>query len=157
MKHLWSPWRMRYLYALKKDGCVFCHALKQEDGPENLIAFRGEKSFVILNAFPYTSGHLMVIPYKHASDITELDTETRSEMMELVTKATQVLQTLYHPQGYNIGINMGEAAGAGIAEHIHIHIVPRWNGDTNFMTAVGETRVLPEELSQTYRRVKETW
>jgi ATP adenylyltransferase len=148
---------MRYLYSVKRNGCVFCHALEQEDGPENLIVFRGKKTFVILNAFPYTSGHLMVIPYQHVSDISELDPETRAEMMELVTKATKVLRELYTPQGFNIGINMGEAAGAGIAEHIHIHIVPRWNGDTNFMTAVGETRVLPEELSQTYRRVKEAW
>lgn len=157
MKQLWSPWRMRYLSTFKKNGCVFCHALQREDSPENLIVFRGERAFVILNAFPYTNGHLMVIPYKHVPDLADLEPEIRAEMIELVTKASQVLRKVYSPEGFNIGINMGEAAGAGIEEHIHIHIVPRWNGDTNFMTAVGQTRVLPEELSQTYQRVKEAW
>ncbi|HSG25808.1 MAG TPA: HIT domain-containing protein [Anaerolineales bacterium] len=157
MKHLWSPWRMRYITEFKKNGCVFCGALELEDGPENLIVSRGQKTFVILNAFPYTSGHLMVLPYQHVPDLSDLDAETRAEMMEMVTKSSQVLRTLYTPEGFNIGINMGEAAGAGIEEHIHIHIVPRWMGDTNFMTAVGQTRVLPEALDETYRRVKDAW
>lgn len=157
MKQLWSPWRMRYLSSFKKHGCVFCQALKQEDSSENLVVYRGEQAFVILNAFPYTNGHLMVLPYQHVPDLSDLDAGVRAEMMELVTKASQVLRGLYAPEGFNIGINMGAAAGAGIGEHIHIHIVPRWNGDTNFMTAVGQTRVLPEELSQTYRRVKDAW
>ena len=157
MKHLWSPWRMRYLTEFKKKGCVFCGALALEDGPENLIVSRGQRSFVILNAFPYTSGHLMVLPYQHVPGLSDLDEETRAEMMEMVTKSSQVLRTLYTPEGFNIGINMGEAAGAGIEEHIHIHIVPRWMGDTNFMTAIGQTRVLPEALEDTYRRVKDAW
>jgi ATP adenylyltransferase len=157
MKNLWSPWRMRYITEFKKNGCVFCAALKLEDGIENLILYRGGKAFVILNAFPYTSGHLMVLPYQHVPDLSDLDVATRSEMMELVTKTSQVLRAIYSPEGFNIGINMGEAAGAGIEEHIHIHIVPRWVGDTNFMTAVGQTRVLPEALEETYRRVKNAW
>ena len=148
---------MRYINEFKKNGCVFCAALQEEDGPDNLVAFRGQKAFVILNAFPYTSGHLMVLPYQHAPDLSNLDAATRAEMLELVTKASQVLRQIYTPEGFNIGINMGQAAGAGIEEHIHIHIVPRWMGDTNFMTAVGQTRVLPEALEETYRRVKDAW
>lgn len=148
---------MRYINEFKKNGCVFCAALQEEDGPDNLVAIRGQKAFVILNAFPYTSGHLMVLPYQHAPDLSDLDAATRAEMLELVTKASQVLRQIYTPEGFNIGINMGQAAGAGIEEHIHIHIVPRWMGDTNFMTAVGQTRVLPEALEETYRRVKDAW
>jgi len=148
---------MRYITQFKKNGCVFCNALQLEDGPENLVVARGQQAFVILNAFPYTSGHLMVLPYQHAPDLSDLDEDTRAEMMEMVTKSSQVLSALYTPEGFNIGINMGEAAGAGIEEHIHIHIVPRWMGDTNFMTAVGQTRVLPEALEETYRRVKDAW
>lgn len=157
MKHLWSPWRMRYLNSFKKEGCVFCNALELPDGPENMIFYRGEKCFVMLNAFPYTNGHLMVLPFLHVPDLADLDEDTRAELIELVTKASETLREVYGPEGFNIGINMGEAAGAGIGGHIHIHVVPRWKGDTNFMTAVGETRVLPEELDQTYRRVKEAW
>lgn len=157
MKHLWSPWRMSYIESHKQDGCVFCQALEQEDGPENLIATRRKTSFVILNRYPYTSGHIMVLPYVHVPTLDELKAETRAEMIELVTKGTQVLQSIYKPEGFNVGINIGEAAGAGIEEHIHIHIVPRWMGDTNFMSAVGETRMLPEDLKDTYSRVKAAW
>jgi ATP adenylyltransferase len=149
---------MKYIRAFKKDGCVFCQALEQTtDGEDNLIVARGEHGFVILNRFPYTSGHLMILPYLHVPRLEDLDPETRAEMMELLTKGTQVLQQVYTPQGFNIGINIGEAAGAGIEEHIHLHIVPRWSGDTNFMSAVGETRVVPEPLDETYRRVKAAW
>jgi ATP adenylyltransferase len=148
---------MDYIKSFKKNGCVFCQALEQEDGPENLIVYRGETCYVILNRYPYTSGHLMVIPFKHAQTLPQLDPETRVEMFELTTKCTEVLDTLYNAQGYNVGINIGEAAGAGIEEHIHIHIVPRWAGDTNFMSSVGETRVLPEDLEETYHRVKSEW
>ena len=158
MKQLWAPWRMAYIRTFKKNGCVFCQALQHtSDGEENLIVFRGKKSFVILNRFPYTSGHLMVLPFTHAPSLEELSPETRAEMIELVTKASQVLQQVYAPQGFNIGINIGQAAGAGIEEHIHIHIVPRWNGDTNFITTIGETRVLPEAIDETYRLVLAAW
>ncbi|MBK6793536.1 MAG: HIT domain-containing protein [Anaerolineales bacterium] len=155
MKHLWSPWRMTYIENSKKEeGCVFCNAQAKPDGTENLIAFRGRSSYVILNRFPYTSGHLMVIPFAHAAGIEELDANTRAEMMELTSRCTTELRQIYKPQGFNVGINMGEAAGAGVLGHVHIHIVPRWAGDTNFMSAVGETRVLPESLEQTYQRVQ---
>lgn len=157
MNHLWSPWRMAYIESFKKNGCVFCQALAQQDGPDNLIVIRGENAFVILNRYPYTSGHLMVLPFKHSPILDDLDPATRAEMFELVAKGNQILRGIYKPQGFNVGINIGEAAGAGIEEHIHVHIVPRWGGDTNFMTAVGETRVLPESLEDTYRRVKTAW
>src|SRR6185295_7709957 len=155
MNHLWSPWRMEYIENNNKpDGCVFCLAQGMEDSAENLIAFRGERSYVILNRYPYTSGHLMVIPFEHQPNLEELDAETRAEMMELTARSMTVLRKIYNPQAFNMGANIGEAAGAGVKEHVHIHIVPRWAGDTNFMSAVAETRVLPEALEDTYQRVK---
>lgn len=138
----------------KEDGCVFCNAQAMPDGTENLIAYRGERAYVILNRYPYTSGHLMVNPFSHVSSLEELDAETRAEMMELSSQCTTVLKNIYKPQGFNMGINMGEAAGAGVPGHVHIHIVPRWKGDTNFMSAVGGTRVLPEALEVTFERVR---
>lgn len=158
MNRLFSPWRMPYIKSQKAEaGCVFCNALAQEDTPENLIVFRGERAFAILNRFPYTSGHLMVLPYEHQPTLEALDPETRAEMMELTAKGVQVLEAVYRPEGFNVGMNLGKAAGAGIEQHIHVHIVPRWVGDTNFMTTVGETRVLPEALGQTWQRVREAW
>jgi len=158
MDHLWSPWRMSYISSKKdEEGCVFCNTLMDEDGPGNLIIYRGENAFVILNRFPYTSGHLMVLPYLHVSTLDLLDALTRAEMMELTNQCTLVLNQIYRPQGFNIGINQGEAAGAGIAPHIHLHIVPRWMGDTNFMTAVSGTRVVPEDLVVTWQRIYEAW
>ncbi len=149
---------MTYIEGSKKeDGCVFCNAQAKPDDAENLIAFRAKFSYVILNRFPYTSGHLMVIPFKHVATIEELDSVTRAEMMELTSRCTTELRNIYKPQGFNVGINMGEAAGAGVLGHVHIHIVPRWAGDTNFMSAIGETRVLPESLEQTYERVKKAF
>ncbi len=127
------------------------------DNVENLVVFRSEFSFVIMNRYPYTSGHILVIPYVHKNNLEVLDAATRAEMMELVTQSMTVLRGLYRPQGFNMGANIGEAAGAGIAPHVHLHIVPRWSGDTNFMSSLGETRVLPEALDETYRRIKEAW
>ncbi len=141
----------------KEDGCVFCNAQARADGPENLIAFRGRNAYVILNRYPYTSGHLMVIPFEHKSTLEELDAATRAEMMELTSQCTTVLREIYRTQSFNVGINMGEAAGAGVLGHVHIHIVPRWVGDTNFMSSVGETRVLPESLEDTYKKVKDAF
>jgi ATP adenylyltransferase len=138
----------------KMEGCVFCLIQELQDGEESLIAFRGKLSFVVLNRYPYTSGHLMVVPYKHISTLEEVAPETRSEMMELTACSMTVLRTIYNPQGFNMGANIGEAAGAGIKDHVHIHIVPRWAGDTNFMSTVGAARVLPESLEATYHRVK---
>lgn len=137
--------------------CVFCMALKQSDGPKNLIVLRGSRAFVILNRYPYTSGHLMVVPMQHCSSLDELDTPTRAEIMELSNRAILTLQAVYHPQGFNLGMNIGEVAGAGIADHVHMHIVPRWGGDTNFMSSLADTRVLPESLEDTYRRVRHSW
>jgi len=131
--------------------------LKQVDGPENLIVFRGSKAFVMLNRFPYTSGHLMIVPYEHKPSLELLETDSRAEIMDLAARAIQVLQEIYLPQGFNLGMNIGNAAGAGISEHVHLHVVPRWVGDTNFMSSVSQTRVLPELLEETYRRVKEVW
>jgi ATP adenylyltransferase len=158
MKHLWSPWRMTYIEKHEKEaGCVFCNAQARADNAENLIAFRGKNAYVILNLFPYTSGHLMVVPFEHKASIEDLDAETRAEMMEMVSRCIGVLRKLYNPHGFNMGANIGEAAGAGVLGHVHIHIVPRWSGDTNFMTTLGSARVLPEFLEDTYRRVKEAF
>jgi ATP adenylyltransferase len=138
----------------KEEGCVFCNAQAREDGTSNLIAFRGERNFVILNLYPYTSGHVMVVPFTHISSLEELGQVTRAELMELTSQSMMVLKKLYRPQGFNVGANIGVAAGAGVPGHVHVHIVPRWGGDTNFMTALGETRVLPEALEVTYQRVR---
>jgi ATP adenylyltransferase len=149
---------MEYILSPKAGaGCIFCEGLKQQDGPENLIVYRGPKAFVILNRFPYTSGHLMIVPYEHKPSLELLEPASRTDIMELSARAIQVLQALYSPQGYNLGMNIGNAAGAGISEHVHLHVVPRWVGDTNFMSAVSQTRVLPELLEETYQRVKEAW
>lgn len=158
MEYLWSPWRMKYIQSNKEqDGCVFCLAQELQDSPENLIVHRGKRAFVILNRFPYTSGHLMAVPYDHQATIIDLEDDTRAEMMELSNQCILVLKKVYRPQGFNVGINIGGAAGAGIREHVHMHIVPRWNGDTNFMSALGDTRVLPETLEETYWRIRKMW
>lgn len=141
----------------KSEGCVFCNAQSQSDSEENLIAFRGKYSYVILNRFPYTSGHLMVIPFNHEPNLENLTAEARSEMMELASRCTTILNQVYKTVSFNLGINIGEAAGAGVLGHVHIHIVPRWPGDTNFMTTTGETRVLPESLEDTYQRVRDAF
>lgn len=157
MNHIWSPWRMKYIENTEKkeEGCVFCNAHARKNSAENLIAFRRERAFVILNLYPYTSGHLMVVPFVHIATLEELDPATRAEMMELTSQCTTVLRKIYQPQAFNVGANIGEAAGAGVPGHFHIHIVPRWGADTNFMTVLGETRVLPESLEDTYKRVQE--
>lgn len=158
MKYLFSPWRLKYIQTGKQvDGCVFCSALEHQDGPENLVVARGALSFVILNRFPYTSGHMMVLPYEHVAQLNEVHADTRAEMIEFCAQATQILETVYNAQGYNLGANLGAAAGAGIEYHLHLHVVPRWNGDTNFMTAVGGTRVLPQSLSESYTQIKTAW
>jgi ATP adenylyltransferase len=145
---------MEYIEKSKEEGCIFCMAQEREDSAENLIAFRGERAYVILNRYPYTSGHLMVVPFAHQAHLEDLDPPTRGEMMELTARCMVVLRTIYHPEAFNLGANIGESAGAGVKSHVHLHIVPRWGGDTNFMTVVGETRVLPEALERTYERVR---
>jgi ATP adenylyltransferase len=161
MRRLFSPWRKPYIdrnkATEKAKGCVFCAALAMPDSPENLIVQRGELAFVILNRYPYTSGHLMVLPKQHAARLDQVDEATRAEMMELLNQAVAVLTTVYKPEGFNLGANLGAAAGAGIEEHLHLHAVPRWTGDTNFMPVVGQTRVLPELLEETWQRVQAAW
>ena len=129
-------------------------AQAMEDGAQNLIAYRWARAYVILNRYPYTSGHLMVVPFEHKANLEVLDSQTRAEMMELTARCMTVLRKVYNPQAFNMGANIGEAAGAGVKEHVHIHIVPRWKGDTNFMSTLGDTRVLPETLEDTYVRIK---
>ncbi|MEW6181067.1 MAG: HIT domain-containing protein [Chloroflexota bacterium] len=158
MDHLWSPWRMKYILGNEKGNqCVFCAAAQQEDGHENLIIARGEHAFVILNRFPYTSGHIMVVPYAHQPSLPDLDEPTRREIIELLNRGLLVLQAVYKPEGFNVGANIGGVAGAGIAEHFHFHIVPRWAGDTNFMSTLAGTRVLPEALEDTFQRIRQGW
>jgi ATP adenylyltransferase len=141
----------------KEAGCIFCNAQEKEDSAENLIAFRGERAYVILNRYPYTSGHLMVVPFAHQAHLEDLDPQTRAELMELTTQCITVLRKVYRPEAFNIGANIGESAGAGVKSHVHIHIVPRWGGDTNFMAVVGDVRVLPESLERTYQRVRDAF
>jgi ATP adenylyltransferase len=158
MNHLYSPWRMPYIESDRSEaGCIFCERLKEEDGPQNLIFHRGPNSFAILNRFPYNNGHLMIVPYEHVPTIEDLEAQVLSELMAHTAKAVAVLREEYGAESFNVGINIGEAAGAGVAEHVHIHVLPRWPGDTSFLTVTTGTRVLPEALDRTYRRIRAGW
>ena len=151
MDRLWAPWRMKYIKGMSKDdGCIFCSMPKQTGDKKNLILLRGEKSFIVLNAFPYSNGHLLIVPYMHTSDLGALDGPIASELWKNAVIGKNVLDKVYGPDGFNIGINLGRSAGAGIEHHVHIHVVPRWDGDTNFMAVLGQTRVISEGLSDTY-------
>jgi ATP adenylyltransferase len=155
MDYLWTPWRYHYVTATESSTeCVFCAAATGGDDEKNLIVHRAEHSFVILNRYPYTSGHVMVVPYAHIASLVSLPDHTLVEMIGLVRDVERHLRTLYRPEGINVGINMGRSAGAGIASHLHIHALPRWAGDTNFMSVVGETRVLPEDLNVTWENFR---
>lgn len=154
MEHIWTPWRYTYITNVdNKPGCVFCHLLSEGDDPTNLIVHRGTLNFVVLNLYPYTSGHLMIAPYKHEASLAELDDATTTEMISLTKRTQRILQEEYEPDGFNIGVNLGRAAGAGVREHVHLHVVPRWSGDANFMSVIGETRTMPENLDITYKRL----
>ena len=154
MERLWSPWRLAYVTSAsgETNGCIFCNT--HEPGREELILVRGRVSFVILNLYPYNSGHLMVVPNRHVATLHASTPEELSELMTFTRRAEIALAEAYKPQGINIGMNLGRPAGAGVLDHLHVHVVPRWNGDTNFMTVTGETRVLPEALSATRDRLK---
>ncbi len=156
MDHLFSPWRYRYLAEARPegDGCVLCQELAAADEAASLVVWRGRRCAIMLNRLPYTSGHVMILPLAHCASLAGCGTETTSEMMALATRAETVLEREYRAQGLNIGLNLGAAAGAGIAGHLHLHVVPRWTGDANFMSVVGETRVLPETLADTYERLR---
>jgi ATP adenylyltransferase len=158
LDHLWSPWRYRYLtHPRMREGCIFCEMAAESKDEENLIVYRGVYSFIVLNRYPYTSGHIMVVPFAHAAQLNAVEPAAASEMMQLTRAAEGHIRDLYKPHGLNIGMNIGESAGAGIAGHIHMHVLPRWFGDANFMTTVAETRVLPEELSLTWKRLSEAF
>jgi ATP adenylyltransferase len=154
MDHLWSPWRLEYVTGKSTTpGCVFCHAFEGRE-QSDLVVFQGSDCFVILNLYPYNNGHLMVVPNRHIGKLAEATSSELNELMELTRRAEIALTQAYAPHGLNVGINLGKPAGAGVLDHVHLHVVPRWNGDTNFMTVVGVTRVLPEELAQTAARLR---
>jgi len=156
MDRLWSPWRYKYVStASPSNACIFCTKPAANDDEANYIVLRAERNFVLLNLYPYTNGHLMIAPYEHVATLHEARPETMAEMMRLAVKCEQALRFLYNPDGINLGMNLGEAAGAGVAGHIHMHLLPRWSGDASFMSTVAETRVLPEELRVTYKRLKD--
>ncbi len=160
MKHLWTPWRMAYVKGEKKpvEGCIFCNkaAPDGDDEKEHVIA-RLEYVYITLNRYPYNNGHLMVVPYQHIVSQEEMTTEGLTDLMVTVNRALSILREAYNPPAFNLGANIGEAAGAGIAAHYHFHIVPRWPGDANFMSTVGNTRVIPDSLDNTYRELKTIW
>lgn len=134
--------------------CVFCHQPQAEDDRESLIVYRGSSWYVILNLYPYTSGHIMIVPYRHVRQLANLNSEERESLLPLLVEAEQIVGRVYNPHGVNIGLNLGEAAGAGILGHLHFHLVPRWRGDSNFMTSVGEVRVVPEDLGESFQKLK---
>lgn len=156
LKHLWAPWRMEYLTSDKKEervGCVFCGLASSREDKKNLVVHRMERVFVVLNKYPYNNGHLMVIPYAHATDLTQLEDDSLGEMWRALRRAVKALQRAYRPEGFNIGMNLGLAGGAGIPGHLHLHVIPRWNGDTNFMPLIAETKALPQHLMTSYDQI----
>ena len=155
MDYLWTPWRYRYITdATKDDRCIFCDALALGDDAKGLIVFRGQKNFIILNRFPYTTGHVMIVPFAHLAELSACDAPTLLEMMQLTQRVQAALAANYRPEGYNVGMNLGRCAGAGVTGHLHLHVLPRWAGDTNFMTTVSETRMEPEDLGTTYDKLR---
>ena len=154
MERLWAPWRLAYVTSASAGipDCIFCNT--SEPGRGDLIIARGRVSFVVLNLYPYNNGHLMVVPDRHVASLASMTSEEQVDLMRLTRHAEIALNEAYTPQGLNIGINLGKPAGAGVADHLHVHLVPRWNGDTNFMTVVGNVRVLPEDLSETAKRLR---
>lgn len=158
MERIWSPWRMAYIQAAKEQGedggCIFCDLPAEGDDVRTMILARGELAFVIVNSFPYNPGHLMVAPFRHVGAFTSIEAAELADVDALVARSIRALEQEMEPHGYNLGMNLGRVAGAGIPDHVHWHLVPRWNGDTNFMPVVGQTRVLPELLEETYARLR---
>ncbi|MEO0224932.1 MAG: HIT domain-containing protein [candidate division WOR-3 bacterium] len=156
MNILWAPWRFKYVANVNdKSECPFCEKPKKEPSLENLVLYKSKFSFIILNLFPYNTGHLMVAPYKHTSEISSLTDEEWLDITKLLNLSVEIIKEVYKPQGFNIGMNIGRIAGAGIEEHVHIHIVPRWAGDTNFMPIISQTKVIPESLEDTYKKLSD--
>ena len=155
MKHIWAPWRMRYILMDKPEGCILCEKPGESNDAHNYILYRGKKNFVILNCYPYNPGHLMIAPYRHVASVEELTRVELSEHFEMVSQSVKLLKGVLNPEGFNIGMNLGKTAGAGIVDHCHTHIVPRWPGDTNFMSVLDDVRVIPEALAETYNKLKD--
>lgn len=154
MGNLWTPWRLAYITAAEKPaGCIFCDALGAADDAANLVVHRGALAFAMLNRYPYNNGHVMIAPHAHAARLAEAAPEALAEMMAIATRCEVVLQESYRPEGFNLGLNLGRSAGAGVLGHLHLHVVPRWGGDTNYMAVVSDTRVIPERLEDTYARL----
>lgn len=154
MKQIWSPWRIEYILAPKPDACVFCLPPQTEEDAERLVLYRAERSFVIMNKYPYCNGHIMVCPYRHVMRLADLGREETHEIMDLMRACTNILYAHFHCEGINVGLNQGQAAGAGIREHLHFHLVPRWNGDSQFMAVMDEVRTIPQHLRETYAALR---
>ena len=154
MENIWAPWRILYIQMEKSSGCILCEKPGEKDDTGNYILYRGSKNFVMMNCYPYNPGHLMVSPYRHVAGIDELTDEELNEHFEIVSRCVKLLRRVFNPGGFNLGVNMGKVAGAGIDEHVHTHIVPRWQGDTNFMPVMADVRVVPQALAETYEQLK---
>ena len=150
---MWAPWRLQYILSKKGPECIFCEKPKEDRDGENLIVYRSTRSFVIMNLFPYNNGHLMVVPYRHVFSITELNDEDLLDVSKMIQRSVNCLKEAFRPEGYNVGFNLGKVAGAGIEEHLHYHIIPRWVGDTHFMAILSEVRVIPEHVKSTYDKL----
>jgi ATP adenylyltransferase len=157
VEHIWAPWRIKYIQMEKPAGCILCDKPAEDNDAQNYILYRGSSSFVMLNSFPYNSGHLMVAPYRHVASLEELTDAELHEHFEIVQRSIKILRQVYSPEGFNVGINVGRVGGAGIDDHMHTHIVPRWQGDTNFMPVTADTKVVNEGLAETYQRLRESF
>lgn len=155
MENLWAPWRIDYILSTKPKGCIFCDKPAEKKDEENYILYRGRYHFIILNAFPYNNGHMMVVPYRHTASLSAWAPEEQQEMMQLADLCVELLRKTMHPDGFNLGINMGLVGGAGVADHIHLHIVPRWNGDTNFMPVLSDVHIISEHIQMTRTKIAE--
>ena len=153
MKQIWAPWRIEYIRMKKTDGCFLCEKPKQDNDAANYILFRGDRTFIIMNSYPYNPGHLMVVPYRHVANLEEMTVEERHEHFDIVSRSVEVLKQTFNPGGFNLGMNIGKLSGAGVDDHVHTHIVPRWQGDTNFMPVIADARVIPEALAETYQKL----